>query len=289
LNESLQTLERSHWPRHGTTTPSSEGPASLFAPTAEPPRLIRETALFLDFDGTLAPIVGRDLWVPAWVVPVLQRLHRRLGGALALVSGRSLATLDHFVRPLRLPATASHGAERRLPDGRIRLHGAELPPMVRDAATALVSDYPGLRLESKRSGLALHYRDQPELKWRCLHALAQALADAGERAGERAGDRGAIAEHWELLRGPGVIEVKHRRDSRARVVSAFMAEAAFAGRTPIFVGDDICDEDGIAAAQAAGGFGVRVGSGQTRARYRLDDPDAVGRWLRSSIQALEAH
>ena len=252
-----------------------DAPTNDLAPDASPPPLGRRAALFLDLDGTLAPFAPRpqDVRLPSWVVPALQRLMQQLDGALAIVSGRPLAELDQLLRPLRLPAAGVHGIERRLADGRLRVHSAEPPPAVRRVAQALADRHPGLLLEPKPGGLALHYRAAPQLAARCLAELGRAL-------------RGA--EDWELLQGHCVLEVKPRRVSKGTVVAAFMAEPAFAARLPVFVGDDTSDEDGIGAAQAAGGIGVKVGGGPSCARYRLAHPDAVKRWLGSSIDALEA-
>lgn len=250
-------------------------PTNDLARDAPPPRLPRLAALFLDLDGTLVPFAARpqDVRLPAWVLPALQRLAQQLEGALAIVSGRPLSELDRLLSPLRLPAAGVHGIERRLADGRVRVHSAEPPASVCHVAEALALRYPGLLLERKPGGLALHYRAQPDLAARCLADLGRAVRRV---------------EAWELLHGHCVAEVKPRRVSKGAVVAAFMTEPAFAARVPAFIGDDISDEDGIAAAQAAGGIGVKVGAGASCARYRLAHPDAVRRWLESSIDALDA-
>lgn len=242
-----------------------------FDSAAAPPPLSRDAALFLDFDGTLAPIAPRpqDVQVPSWVVPTLEALLQRQRGALAVVSGRPLAALDSLLRPLRLPAAGVHGVERRLTNHRIRVHAADPPDAVRRAARLLAVRHPGVLVEFKPGGLAVHYRAVPELGPACDHALAEALAGA---AG------------WELMHGQCVTEVKQRRVSKAGVVHAFLAEPVFAGRTPVFVGDDVTDESGMLAVQERGGFGVKVGSGASHAHHRLADPDAVARWLRAAVE-----
>ncbi len=142
------------------------------------------------------------------------------------------------------------------------------PPNVVARARALAALHPGLLLESKPSGLTLHFRLSPGLGPLCREQLAQALADGS----------GAALE-WELLDGHSVCELKLRSVSKGHAVRAFMNEPPFAGRLPVFVGDDVTDEDGIRAAQAAGGFGIRVGPGASDARFRLADTDAVAAWL----------
>jgi trehalose 6-phosphate phosphatase len=120
-----------------------------------------------------------------------------------------------------------------------------------------------------RSVTALHFRASPELGAMCREQLAQALAEAP----------GAALE-WELLDGHCVCELKQRAVSKGGAVRACLSEAPFADRLPVFVGDDVTDEDGIRAVQAAGGFGIRVGQGDSQARYRLTNTDAVADWLR---------
>lgn len=252
-----------------------DAPTNELTLDAHPPRLSPRAALFLDLDGTLMPFAPRpqDVHLAPWVVPALRRLMQQLDGAMAIVSGRRLSELDRLLRPLRSPAAGVHGIERRLADGRVRVHSAEPPLSVRRAAQALADQHPDLLLESKPGGLALHYRAQPHLGARCLAEVGRVLRRV---------------EGWEHLQGHCVAEVKPLRVSKGGAVAAFMAEPAFAARVPVFVGDDVSDEDGIAAAQAGGGVGVKVGPGASCAHYRLADPDAVRRWLGASIDTLGA-
>jgi trehalose 6-phosphate phosphatase len=244
------------------------------------PDLPSSAALFLDFDGTLAPIAPRpqDVCVPGWVVPTLERLQHGLQGALAIVSGRSLQQLDAFLHPLVLAAAGAHGAERRSAAGRIERHRAEPPAAVVACARELAARHAGLILEIKPSGLALHFRARPELEAECRDRLAAALLGAPE-----------ASLVWECLHGHCVFELKQRAVSKGIALRAFLAEPAFVGRLPVFVGDDVTDEDGIRAAQAVGGFGVRVGPGPTQARYRLGDTAAVASWLAAAAQTMRLH
>ena len=248
---------------------------------ADPPRLPSSAGLFLDFDGTLVPFAPRpqEVSVAAWVIPTLDCLRQGLQGALAIVSGRPLAGIDAFLNPLVLAAAGCHGVERRNASGLVERHESPPPANVLACAHQLAARHGGLLLESKPSGLALHFRLSPELATMCREQLAQALAEAP----------GAALE-WELLDGHCVCELKQRAVSKGSAVRAYLSEAPFAGRLPVFVGDDVTDEDGIRAVQAAGGFGIRVGPGRSEARYRLADTDAVAAWLlQATDEVISSH
>lgn len=242
----------------------------MTADATPPPILHPRCALFLDFDGTLAPIALRpeDVEVGPWLVPALIRLQAGLGGALAIISGRPLADIDGFLAPLRLPAAGVHGVERRDADGRTRVQAGAPPADVIYAVERLVARYPELRLERKPSAFALHYREAPHLGDVCQQALLAAVRPH---------------EDWTALLGKCVVEIKPKRASKAHAVLEFMESAEFAGRTPFFIGDDATDEDGFSAVQAAGGTGVKVGPGPSGAHFRLADPEAVRAWLESAL------
>ena len=212
-----------------------------------------QTALFLDFDGTLAELAPQPdaVEVPADLVALLQGLAERLDGALAIVSGRRLSELDALLAPLQLPLAAEHGADQRQVDGR-RL---SLPPpdlrSVIALARSMAQQHAGLRVEVKTAAVALHYRQAPTLEGYCLQALTQALM---RRPG------------LELLPGKYVLEVKASGFDKGSAMAAFMAEPAFAGRLPLFAGDDRTDEAGFAWVQSVGGHGLKVGEGPTQAR-----------------------
>lgn len=236
-----------------------------------PPLPTLRNALFLDFDGTLADIAAQPhaVQVPPGMVQCLQALHARLAGAVAIVTGRTLADIDHFLNPLRLPAACEHGAQYRLGNGR----GGGVPALplqpVKAALHPLMAQHPELLLETKSAGLALHYRQAPHLRELCLQVLTQALQKVP----------GA-----ELMHGKYVYEIKPQGSDKGRAVADFMRLSPFAGRTPLFVGDDVTDEAGFAAAQSLGGLGIKVGEGATRARARLATPSAVRQWLQAAVQ-----
>jgi len=237
-----------------------------FLPALNP----RDTALFLDFDGTLAELAAQPgaVRMPDRLLPLLDHLQERLQGALALVTGRPLADLDALLAPLRLPAAAEHGAVRRGADGRqLSVPSPDLKAVTR-VASALARQHAGLQVEFKTAAVALHYRQAPGLENLCLQHLARAvLATPGV----------------ELLHGKCVIEVKPLGVSKGSAIAAFMREPPFAGRTPWFAGDDVTDEAGFAWVQAAGGQCLKVGAGPSLARHRCANPQALRDWLSAHL------
>lgn len=239
-----------------------------------PPQLLElaGTALFLDLDGTLAPIAERpqDVGPDARRTCLLERLARRLDGRLAVISGRTLGEVDHILEGCVPAVAAVHGLVRRDAAGRVA--AARPHPAVARAAAALrtfaVRD-PGLIVEDKAGlSVALHFRQAPR------HA-AQARACVQE-----------LAEETELSRQDGdmVAELRSPGPHKGDCLRAFMDEAPFAGARPVFVGDDLTDEDGFAAALALGGFGVLVGPARpTGAHRRLDDVAAALDWLEAAL------
>lgn len=236
------------------------------------PRITPQTALFLDFDGTLVELAAQPelVQVPPRLTRTLTALRAQLNDALALVSGRGLADLDGFMAPLLLPAAGEHGAQRRTAAGRLVSAPAADMQRVLQAAQSLLLHHAGLRLEQKSLALSLHYRHAPELENLCL----KVMRDAVERS---AG--------FELMLGKLVIDVKPAGVSKGTAIAAFMAEAPFAGRMPLFAGDDVTDEAGFEAVQRMGGDAVKVGPGPTAARYRCASVAQLAAWLQSSVGA----
>lgn len=219
-------------------------------------------ALFLDFDGTLVDIAPEPgaVVVPCGLVPTLTSLQQYLGGAVAVVSGRPIREIDQYLAPLRLPVAGVHGAERRGADGDVDLAASYPLQAVEQAAGELARQHPQLLLEHKGTSLALHYRQAPHLEQLCLDVMQQAVAQSPGLA---------------LLRGKMVAEAKPVGASKGNAIEAFLREPPFAGRTPVFVGDDITDEVGFSTVQRLGGLGVKVGEGPTVAWQRLPHPGAL--------------
>ena len=224
-------------------------------------------ALFLDFDGTLVPLVQRsgDTILAISVRRVLIRLRTLLAGRIAIVSGRSLGVIDRMVAIDGLAVAGIHGLERRSATGIMAtVVASERIAAVRREFGALVARWPQLFLEDKGPSLALHYRMAPD------------LAPIAREAATAAAERHGLA----LQTGKMVVEVREPGPDKGAAICAFMAEPPFSGARPIFVGDDVTDEAGFEAATRLGGFGVLVGLPRaTAAAFRLADVQDVERWL----------
>jgi len=240
------------------------------AATPPAPLTLGTVALFLDLDGTLAPIVARpqDVKPDARRTALIDRLAQALHGRLAVLSGRTLTDLDHILENRVRSVAGVHGLVLRGPDGELRQVAAH--PGIGRATAVLrqtAEQHPGLIVEDKGVSVALHYRQAPQYATRA-HEVAQRLA----------------AETGLTLQpGSMVVELRTPGPTKGHSLRAYMAQPPFTGATPVFVGDDLTDEDGFAAAAALGGYGVLVGPPRnTAAKATLPDVDAVMAWLEAA-------
>jgi trehalose 6-phosphate phosphatase len=234
----------------------------------EPPPLGRGQALFLDFDGTLVEIAPTPdlIQVPAELPHLLAQLTKRLGGAVAVVSGRPLNQLANMLAPFTGGIAGDHGLERRCSDGNVTrcLEHPELRHL-RPLIAAFATRHEGVLLEDKGCSVALHYRRAPALGAVC-HALVRQAVDESN---------GALV----TVAGKMVIELMPRSAGKGRAISGFLADVPFHGRSPVFVGDDTTDEDGFAVVNRLGGVSVHIGGGTTIAHYGLATVGDVWTWL----------
>jgi trehalose 6-phosphate phosphatase len=231
----------------------------------------RNLALLFDVDGTLLEIAPTPnaVKVSGALRNSLQLAAERENGALALISGRAIRDLDRLFAPCVFPAAGQHGLERRDAQGRTRRpHVAvELLGPARAALLQLQAQHEGLLLEDKDVALAMHYRLAPEQESRVRDAL-RALA-------------APLVGQFEVRAGKFVLELGPCGYTKRTAIEAFMREPPFAGRTPVFFGDDLTDEDGFDAVNALGGLSIRVGATEeTCARYRFGSVSGVIAWLR---------
>lgn len=231
-------------------------------------------AYFLDVDGTLLEHSDRpnDVRVEPALRSLLERLLEAAGGAVALISGRSVEDLERLFAPLRFPAAGLHGNELRLSDGELRRHAAHSEALGRiaESLAGLARRHPGLLLENKGSGVALHYRLAPQLRDVAEDAALRAVA--------------ALRGDFELQAGKFVFELKPSGKNKGSAIEEFLREPPFAGRLPFFVGDDLTDEYGFTLVNRLGGHSVKVGAGESAARWRLADAHAVIQWLAAGLE-----
>ena len=222
-------------------------------------------AIFTDFDGTLVEIADTPdaVSVPSDLPEQLERAARELDSAFAVITGREIADIDRFLAPLQLPVAGAHGALTRRADGVLEhvdeaaLRSAE---EIAHAVEPLVMSNPGLILERKEGTVAVHYRQDPELGESVKSAMEQAV--------------NAVTD-FTLIPGKMVFEARPSFVGKGTALRAFMQEEPFAGRTPIFIGDDFTDEDAFVAAQELGGVGIKLGEGDTAARMRIANVASV--------------
>lgn len=233
-----------------------------------PPRWLPDDAsLFLDFDGTLVEIAERPdaVVVEAHLVSLLDRLASRLEGRLAIVSGRGASELATFLGAPGFLISGSHGAELRRANGRV---DAPKPTPSIAAARVAIAEFaegrPGLLVEEKPLGVALHFRNAPE-----------AAASAEALARRIASDTGLV-----LQEGKMVFELRMAGSDKGRAIATLLSAPPFLGSRPVFIGDDVTDEAGFETVRALSGAGVLVGEPrETAASHRLGSVTAVLAWL----------
>lgn len=226
------------------------------------------SALFLDIDGTLLDIARTPdaVVVPPELKNSLQKLHDELQGALAFVSGRSLAAIDSLFAPLIMPAIGCHGAEVRGPDGTVAALAPPMPDWVVRLFADLAQSYSGVLLEDKRYVLSLHYRLAPEART----AIHDALAKERDRL---------AAANISLLEGKAVIDARPAGIDKGVGVRALMKQKPFRGRRLLFGGDDTTDLDVFQILPEIGGSGFSVGKSFPGVAHVFASPRAVRAWL----------
>ena len=233
-------------------------------------------ALFLDFDGTLVEIAEKPdaVRLAESTRATLTRLQRSLDGALAIITGREIEVIDAMLSPFRCPVAGVHGLTRRDAGG--RSHHRVVAAAFLDAAERRLSEVavaqPGLLVERKSHAIAIHYRARPELETVCLDTM-EAIAEMDEEV--------------RLVRGKMVIEARPSGGDKGTAVADFMREAPFAGRRPLFAGDDVTDEDAFEAVNRLDGISLKIGLGETKAQHRLADTAAFLAWLDKTADSLE--
>jgi trehalose 6-phosphate phosphatase len=232
-----------------------------------------DDALFLDFDGTIAAFAQHPdgVTLDAGVPGLLAGLRAQLGGAVAQVTGRSHAALDAIAGLPRYAGAGLHGLELRFDSGTTTslANPAGASDIARRLRERFAAD-PRVVVEDKGAAAALHWRQAPERAAECIEAMKQAVTTPG----------------FEILHGHMLVEARPSGTHKGAALSALSKQGSFTGRRPVFVGDDVTDEDAFRAAAALGGYGVKVGAGATAAHYRVAGVPEVHDWLAASLAAL---
>jgi trehalose 6-phosphate phosphatase len=245
------------------------------APTLVPD--LREWAILLDVDGTIIELAPTplDVRVPPSLLDTLRGLKARSSGATALVSGRTLTDIDLVFAPLQLAAIGGHGAEFRSAAGAParRNHAEPLDPALKRELEAITAAAPGLLFEDKGYSLALHYRLAPD-KGPFVQAAVAAVC-------------GRASQSLEVLDGTFVVEVKHLGFSKGTAIRELMKHPPFAGRRPIFVGDDITDQSAFAVMPQYHGLAISVRRRVNGVDFHFETPEEVRGWLEQMVMADE--
>lgn len=209
---------------------------------------LSEMAILLDIDGTLLELMPTPGEVRAspGLAATLKGLMERTAGALALVSGRSLADIDRIFAPDHFPAVGGHGAEMRLKGVGVANHAQPLDGELRRRLAAVAQLSPGILLEDKGYSLALHYRLAPRAEKVIDEAIRLILGDLPDPA-------------IEVLPGKCVLEIKRAGFTKASGVRELMRHPPFHGRKPLFIGDDVTDESVFAIVPEWDGVAFSVG------------------------------
>lgn len=231
-------------------------------------------ALFLDVDGTLIEIAEHPdaVTVPSDLISTLQRLQDRQGGALALISGRTIAKLDELFTPLHLRAAGLHGAEIRLHPIDAIQHAPISLAMHRlhSDIFALKTDFPELVLEDKGNTFAIHYRARPDIRDQLMTRIAALIGKAGSS----------------LMIQPGkmVFEIKTAETSKGQAIEQFLQLPLFQNRRPVFCGDDLTDLSGFHIVQEHAGLALPIGDvGPMAAAF--PNSATCRAWLLNSLQS----
>lgn len=230
---------------------------------------LSRSAILLDIDGSILDIAPspRQVSVPAELRQTLVRLGELTGGALALVSGRTVNDIDLIFAPLRLPAIGVHGAEMRISgEAEVQARAPRLSKALKRKLSAIPEFVPGILVEDKGYSLALHYRLAPEKGPELFDAVTRICAQAP-------------AEPAEILQGKLVVDVKPTGVNKGIAVSDLMQHAPFAGRRPIFIGDDTTDLPVFSTIPQFGGQAYSVGGIVAKVDGHFDRPKSVRVWL----------
>lgn len=239
-----------------------------------PPAPRPDWAWFFDIDGTLVEIASTPwgIIMDDEMPKLMRRLNTWAGGAVALVTGRAIDAVDDLLPLPAMPIAGQHGLEVRTATGKRITHAlaADNLEHVRELLADAVRRHPALILEHKGLSLALHYRDAPRLAG-YSHRLMRSL-------------RRTYLPDFDIQRGKRVVELRPAGKDKGIAIRELMTDAPFAGRVPVFIGDDVTDEIAFQTVNAMGGHSIKIGRGSTNARWRIEDVVSLRRWLATALE-----
>jgi trehalose 6-phosphate phosphatase len=225
-------------------------------------------ALFLDFDGTLVDFADHPdaVQLAPGTRAGLAMLHEACNGAFAIVSGREIESVDRLLNMPSLAVAGAHGLTRRKPDGTVETASTngEVVEGIAARLEHFAAPHRGLLVERKMHSVALHFRRAPHMQDEATAAMRSIVSEL---------------DAFHMMEGKMLVEARSIEAGKGAAIAGFMAEPPFAGRMPLFVGDDVTDEDGFETVNAAGGITIKIGPGDSTAQYRLADPAAFRAWL----------
>ncbi|MEQ8558993.1 MAG: trehalose-phosphatase [Henriciella sp.] len=237
----------------------------MTADLSAPPRLDERHALFLDFDGTLAPIQDDPdaVILPPDTREALAALEPLLGDAIAIISGRDIRDLSARV-PLAYWRAGGHGLEICGPDETPAAKPAGAPRDIVKAIEMITTGLEGVRVEHKGPVVAIHYRQAPDMGPALLARLEDTLHDNPD---------------YKVQAGKMVIEAKPAHANKGKAVEMMLSHLPFRERVAVMIGDDTTDEDAFKVVNRLGGLTIKVGEGETAATYRMSSTQDVANWL----------
>lgn len=242
------------------------------------PTFSRNWALFLDIDGTILELAETpgQVVVPAALRELVRDLNAATGGALALISGRNLSAIDELFRIPGLAAAGLHGIECRTGDGVTHVQSVDEAIMqnFRSRLRAYTERYPGLLLEDKKFSIAIHFRRAAHLQSEVEKILRETIAGHDSA--------------FHIQGGKMIAEIKPRAADKGFAIRRFMRAPPFRDRVPLFIGDDMTDEDGFRAVNEYRGISIKVGRGPSSATYCLEHPAEVIGMLEAYLNFLKA-
>ena len=238
------------------------------------PKDIRQVALFLDVDGTLYEIKNS----PSLIKPCfklqkkLHTIRNRLGGALGLISGRSLDDLDRIFDNNKIPLAGNHGAQLRdaLRTNEYQADNGNIKGIAQKIGE-LLNEQKNIEIENKGSNLTVHFRNST-IDRKEINKIIMELVKYEPKL--------------TFLKGKEVIEVKPLGYNKGTAISYFMRTKPFIKRRPIFIGDDVSDEDGFETVNKKGGWSVRVGNyKRSKANFFLPNVKSVHEIMKQLLKS----